>query len=463
MRSRAKKQRLCFCCLLGIGLALEPGVDALSFSVLHSFGPSDWSPDTDLILSGATLYGAANGGTNNGSGVVFAVDITDSNYSVLYTFSATGGFITYTNGDGAFPNGLILLGNDLYGTTEAGGPTGHGTIFTVQTNGVGCTNLHFFDYRSNGIAPLSSLVLWASTFYGITGGGGTAGNGTVFSINADGSGFTNLYDLQNTEDGEVPNSLMIWENVLYGTAEVGGTNGAGGIFTVNTNGTGFRDLHSFAALSGATNADGYSPLGPLVASADTIFGTTASGGTEGGGTIFSIHTDGTKFSNLYNFRGGNDGFTPQAGLCIAGNILFGTTYYGGTNDSGTVYAIKTDGTGYVSLYSFTGGSDGAYPRAELTVSGNRLYGTASEGGANGAGTIFSLTLPLPPDLNIARAETNITLTWPTNGISFTLQSATNLVPPVAWTAVSTLPIVISGQNTVTNPLSGTQQFYRLSQ
>ena len=48
-------------------------------------------------------------------------------------------------------------------------------------------------------------------------------------------------------------------------------------------------------------------------------------------------------------------------------------------------------------------------------------------------------------------------------ITYTLQSATNLIPPMSWSVVASLPVLVNGLNTVTNPLAGTRQFYRLSQ
>ena len=69
----------------------------------------------------------------------------------------------------------------------------------------------------------------------------------------------------------------------------------------------------------------------------------------------------------------------------------------------------------------------------------------------------------PPQLTIIPSEANVILRWPTNATGFTLQSATNLVSSSLWTTVSPVPVVIDGQNAVTNPISGTKQFYRLSQ
>jgi len=81
-----------------------------------------------------------------------------------------------------------------------------------------------------------------------------------------------------------------------------------------------------------------------------------------------------------------------------------------------------------------------------------LYGTASAGGASGYGTVFSILVP--PPLTIAASGNNVVLTWPVNVTGFNLQSATNLAHPAIWEPVS-------GQHTVTNPISGRQKFYRL--
>ena len=108
-------------------------------------------------------------------------------------------------------------------------------------------------------------------------------------------------------------------------------------------------------------------------------------------------------------------------------------------------------------------SDGADPYAGLILSGNTLYGTAVNGGDASYGTVFSILLPSPP-LTITLSGTNDVLTWPTYNfaILFTLQSTTSLAPPTVWNDVFPLPVVVNGQNTVTNPVSGTQTFYRLS-
>ena len=97
------------------------------------------------------------------------------------------------------------------------------------------------------------------------------------------------------------------------------------------------------------------------------------------------------------------------------------------------------------------------------MSGNTLYGTATQGGSADNGTVFSISLVPVSLLTIALSQTNVLLTWPTNATGFNLQSTTNLALPAAWTNVSAGPVVVNGMNMVTNPMSGQGQFYRLSQ
>jgi uncharacterized repeat protein (TIGR03803 family) len=133
----------------------------------------------------------------------------------------------------------------------------------------------------------------------------------------------------------------------------------------------------------------------------------------------------------------------------------------GDSGNGTVFKLGPDGNGFTVVYSFHGA--GALPYGG-TLCGNTFYGTASAGGY-GNGSVFSISLS--PQLSIAQSGVDAILTWPTNfaGIDytgFTLQSATNLMSPV-WSTNLPSPVVVNGQNTLTNPISGAPQFFRLSQ
>jgi hypothetical protein len=91
----------------------------------------------------------------------------------------------------------------------------------------------------------------------------------------------------------------------------------------------------------------------------------------------------------------------------------------------------------------------------------RVYGANTQGGTAGNGTVFSFLIP--PQLTLTPSGGNIVLTWPTNYSAFTLQSSTNLDASSVWTTNLPAPVVVNDQNVVTNPISGTQQFFRLTQ
>src|SRR2546428_47705 len=122
--------------------------------------------------------------------------MTAQTFTTLHSFTATDPD-TYANGDGAHPlAGLITnsSGNTLYGTAYVGGGSGAGTVFKLNTDGTGFTTLHSFTFtNSDGGYPLTSLILSDNTLYGTARFGGREGNGTVFAVHTDGSGFTNLH------------------------------------------------------------------------------------------------------------------------------------------------------------------------------------------------------------------------------------------------------------------------------
>ena len=478
-----------------------------SFATLHGFSTTATNATNNdganlkggLVLAGNTLYGTAYDGGTNGNGTVFRLNTDLMGFTNLHNFAATftNSNEDYTNSDGANPDaGLCLSNNTLYGTATYGGTNGNGTVFRLNTDLTGFTNLHNFaatfsnsneDYtNSDGANPDAGLCLSGNTLYGTATYGGTNGNGTVFRLNTDRTGFTNLHNFAagftnsngfyTNNDGANPDAgLCLSGNTLYGTATYGGTNGNGTVFRLNTDGTGFTNLHTFTALDVivGTNSDGANPTAGLILSGNTLYGTASSGGRGGFGTVFAINTNGMGFTNLHSFTFGGDGANPTAGLILSGNTLYGTATYGGAIGYGTVFGVTTNGTVFTVLHHFTAtsgpsntNSDGANPYAGLILSGNTLYGTAQNGGPSGNGTVFSLSLvPVspPPQLTIIRSGANVILTWPTNASGFTLQSTTNLISPAVWITNSPAPVVVNGQNTVTNPISGTKKFYRLKQ
>src|SRR5262249_46579581 len=129
---------------------------------------------------------------------------------------------------------------------------------------------------------------------------------------------------------------------LYGTTMFGGTSGQGTIFTVNTDGTGFAILHNFTYSSSGKPLG--EPFAALILSGRTLYGRAQLGGSSGNGEIFAINTDGTGFTTLHSFKSGfptnGEGIHPDGGLVLSGNTLYGAALYGGTWGSGTIFSIS---------------------------------------------------------------------------------------------------------------------------
>ena len=239
--------------------------------------------------------------------------------------------------------------------------------------------------------------------------GGANGFGAVYAVNTDGSGFTVLHTF-TTPDGLHPEGdLVLSDGTLYGTANSGGTNqNTGTVFSLGTNGTSFTVLHTFTTNVpvgelGYTNTDGASPVAGLILSGHTLYGTASGGGAHGNGTIFSINTDGSGFTLLHTFKPNNlnlpdnaDGEDPRGDLLLSGDTLYGTARSGGTNGYGTAFSLNTNGSGFTVLHMFDSHNvngtnlDGWYPEGNLVISGDTLFGTASAGGTNSSGIVFSV-------------------------------------------------------------------------
>jgi uncharacterized repeat protein (TIGR03803 family) len=254
------------------------------------------------------------------------------------------------------------------------------------------------DCPPDGAYPYGGLTRDAAgNLYGTTAGGGFFGNGVVFGLSPGGGGEFLLYEFLGG-NGSGPYAGLISDAAgnLYGTTVGGGASGNGVVFKLSPPES-ETVLYSFTGA-----ADGRNPYAGLIRdAAGNLYGTTFYGGTEnsacrnGCGVVFKVSPSESE-TVLHSFTGGTDGTNPQAGLTrdAAGN-LYGTTVGGGAFGAGVVFElIRCDSapTGYdfKVLYSFTGGADGGNPYAGLIrdAAGN-LYGTTAGGGV-GSGTVFKL-------------------------------------------------------------------------
>jgi uncharacterized protein (TIGR03437 family) len=326
--------------------------------------------------------------------------------TVLHSFDGT---------DGANPGASVAQGTDgnFYGTAEAGGANGQGTVFKITPDGTFTTLYSFCSQGgvncTDGASPQAGLVqnsdgdLYGTTYYG-----GANGAGTVFKITFSGT-LTTLYSFcsqggVNCTDGECPVAglALATNGDLYGTTTRGGAfcvdaDGCGTVFKITPNG----ELTTLYAFSSQQCTDGVYPNAGLVQGNDgNFYGTTFEGGAEGGangaGTVFKITPSGA-LTTLHSFAG-LDGNGSDAGLVQASNgDFYGTTYYGGANAGGNVFRITPSGT-LTTLYSFCsqGGvhcTDGKAPYAGLVqASDGDFYGTTTGGGIGTyGGTVFKIT------------------------------------------------------------------------
>ena len=360
-------------------------------TLLHKFagGANDGSsPSASVTLQGSTLYGVTETGGDSDRGTVFKINTNGTGYQILHEFA--GGA---NDGDGPVA-GLSIVGSTLYGTTGQGGDADKGTIFRINTNGTGFQLMHeFVGGASDSAEPRANLLLQGSTLYGTT-AGGESGKGSVFRINTDGTGYQQMHAfLGSPTDGRSPyGGLTLDGSILYGTTLSGG-GGAGTIFKIGTNGADYQRVHTFT--SGPNSGDYAS--GDLVLNGGVLYGTTGFGGDANDGTVYKVSTNGSGFQLLHEFgTPAGDGDLPTAGMALVGSTFYGTTAYGGASGNGSIYKINADGAGYQRLHDFTGGAnDGAMASAGLIYSGSTLYGTTTAGGDGGLGTIFAMSLAAP--------------------------------------------------------------------
>ena len=280
----------------------------------------------------------------------FSLFVHAQTFSVIHTFAGTG--------DGASPGaGVTIKGGVLFGTTQQGG-RGQGGVYqmTNTRSGWSFSPIFFFPADGSGGANPSARVVFGPDghLYGTTISGGASQSGVVFNLTPPLSICKTVY--------------CAWkENVLWSFG-----NGNDGI------NPGYGDL-----IWDQWNDEG------------DIWGTTVNGGLYGDGAIYELTRNGSTWSESlpFNFDFGNyegcPASVPWSGLTYVSGTFFGTTIYG----YGNGIAWELGGPfGLTCLAGFQqNSSQGGTPHAGLTADpATNLYGTASDGGLNGGGTVFRL-------------------------------------------------------------------------
>lgn len=362
----------------GGGTLYRLNPDGSGFTVLKHFGynvPEGAEPYGSVVVgSDGMVYGATYYG-NGTYGKIFRVNQDGTGFTILRTmnYSTDGGYIW----------GGLIEGNDgrLYGTAVTGGAYGSGTVFAVNKDGSSFTVLVHFN-GANGGSPYGSLHQGAgSVLYGTTYNGGTSQRGTVFKLNPNGSGFAVLRSLDYTTTGGNPRGGVIQgsDGVLYGAAHYGGNFGYGTIFRMNADGTGAVILRH---LNYSSPEGGY-PYNVVPIIAGGRLYASAYYTSAGSGTVFSMRaSDGADFIIEASFTGTN-GTYPLSGVRQGPDGgLYGATYTGGTFGGGTIFRLGA-GIGV----NFSAGSFAVSSNDQPGIVGGRNWNNIA--GGNGSNLVLN--------------------------------------------------------------------------
>jgi uncharacterized repeat protein (TIGR03803 family) len=302
------------------------GVASVSAMTIPQYGGLSLTLSREGILYGTTWMGGANN-----QGTVFKLNRDGSGFATIRDFGPSdAGPVT------------LMQGNDgaLYGTTWRDG-IGAGTIFRLTTDGNNYTVLYTFT-STDGFLPVEPLMqardglLYGSLYLG------TSANqfGTIFKINPADHNYTVLRHL-GAADGFHPTRLIqMSDGNLYGTIITGPGVNHGAIFQMDTNGDNFALLHVFTNVLDGSQLHNGVVEGP----GNMLYGVAESGGSGTGGTLYQFHVPSGTFNVIYNFTGGQlgSGMQPLGALVLgdfsgSGGIIFGTATFGGATQGSTGY------------------------------------------------------------------------------------------------------------------------------
>jgi uncharacterized repeat protein (TIGR03803 family) len=394
--------------LMAVFIATAVATASAGENVLYSFtGGNDCQPYGSLIQDpSGNLYGTTFGDPYTHYGSVYELTKgSDGTWTetVLHTFQ--GGT------DGRNPAaGLVRdQAGNLYGTEPIAGADHAGVVFelTLGSGGWSESIIYTFTDGADGAGPYASLILdQAGNLYGTTSQGGTTGNGVVFKLTPGSGGCTQsvLYSFTGGDDGGWPMAPLAFdaEGNLYGTAEKDGPSSSGVVFKLSPSANGWtqRVVYSFTGGN-----DGKEPDAGLVRDgAGSLYTSTTGGGAGDSGVVLKLRPNNSALPGIanawaetlpYTFLGGDDGANPNTGVVFdqAGN-LYGTAESNGSGGTGVVYQLTPSSTGWSEnvLYSFTGGTDGAFPESTVLLdSAGNIDGTAIAGGTNRCGVVYQIT------------------------------------------------------------------------
>jgi uncharacterized repeat protein (TIGR03803 family) len=422
-----------------------------TLEVLHSFQGTDGAhPYNTAMIQGrdGNFYGTTSSGgdlsLHNGFG-----------YGTVFKMTPAGALTTlvvFHGSDGSGPDsGGLVQGPDATGfggDLSVNNGSGAGTIYKMTPDGT-LTTLVQFD-GITGLTPNKLLRGSDGELYGTTRGGGSSGSGIVFKVGLDGTS-TVLANFDGRNGRPLGGLAQGSDGNFYGTTASFGPGSYGSVYSVTADGV-------LTTLVVFNKSNGVNPLGELVQGSDGgLYGTTPSYFLAAG-TFFMITADGA-LNTLFSARPFDTEGWPLV-LGRGGNF-YGVTYPGPGSD-GTVFQMTPTGT-LTTLVSFPNNvlTNGTPETPLVEGTDGNLYGTTYSGGSYDNGTVFRIAIILLPRLSLAKNGSQISMSWPTNALGFTLQSAPGLSSQSNWVDVGGTPVVAGDQFVMTNAVSQNAQFYRL--
>ncbi|MBL7861358.1 MAG: VCBS repeat-containing protein [Cyclobacteriaceae bacterium] len=340
----------------GGGSIITLNPDGTDFKKLVNFGSTPFGKNPEGTLAGlpaGKLAGVARYGGSENKGTVFTLDHDGFTLKLLHDFNSASSSV-----DAQQPSKGLLLGSDgvLYGATSPSSSY-PGYVYRVALDSTGYSELATLDPLSiagYGDTPSQLIELATGELVGTSFYGGPNLGGYIYKVNKGGSGYSQVYQFTNSTIGLYPAAIMqASDGRLYASCYQGGDlsayiGGFGSVVSMLPDGTDVQRLFTFSDTNGKL------PYGELLEGQDgRLYGTASfHGGNSPSGIVFSLNKNGSDYTMLSQFNGSN-GNTPVHGLAQTSNgQLYGTTFSGGTGTGGTLFSLNPDGSDFVTLRNF---------------------------------------------------------------------------------------------------------------
>jgi uncharacterized repeat protein (TIGR03803 family) len=332
------------------------------------------------------LYGTTESGGLSNKGVLFSFNAKSATYTKVEDPRTRDPAIS-------LEHTVLAADGKRYGIIDGRESNSKGNI--VYFDFATLTYTKVFDFEDTDAANPNSLLLKASDnrLYGTTAGGGANGLGVLFSFDPTTATYTKVLDFNNTNAADFRYSLIeVSSNKIYGITHLGGNYGFGLIFSIDVTTSTYTKVYDFDSTHRG-------PRGNLVLASDgKLYGMTDNLGHDEGpryAYIFSFNPTTDTYTNLYKIDGENGEGVNLVGSMVQAldGKLYGVTRSGGVLDMGTLFSFDPLTNAYERVNDFKG-PDGEEPSGGLMLaSDGKLYGVTRYGGNGfvslGEGVIYS--------------------------------------------------------------------------